>query len=65
MQCLNGALTPKECSIKAPAKCKTSIFIYLDGDLPSMKSKLLGSMYLYNISISHSLEEEKGTYMYI
>ena len=41
-----STLTPKECSIKAPAKCKTSIFIYLDGDLPSMKSKLLGSMYV-------------------
>ena len=41
-----STLTPKECSIKAPAKCKTSIFIYLDGDLPSMKSKLLGSTYV-------------------
>ena len=35
-QSLNRALPSRKCSIKEPAKCKTSS-LCLDGDLPSMK----------------------------
>ena len=36
-QSLNGALPSRKCSIKAPAKCKTSVYVCQDGDLPLMK----------------------------
>ena len=40
--CLNGALPPRKCSINSRTKFKTSIYVFLDRDLPYEVSKQFG-----------------------